>query len=116
MRTAQPKDREIVKVSVLRDDMDTVRKLAKAQGMTLQECIGRIVEWFASQSAARRKVILGNLSDDEVRSVYAELAAEIKPAADPVTTARVKELEAELISELNRVSPGVEKRGARRPG
>lgn len=105
MRQSGPQEREVIKISVLRTAMQTVREMSEEQGMKLQACFGRIVEWFSAQSPERRRAILANMSDKDIRKLADEDEERTRADAaagpdDPRTRGINRELDDEFLENL----------------
>ena len=76
--SSPPKERRVIKASVVLATEDLIKNLAAEHGCTQQELFGRVIDWFATQSRVRRAAILHGLSDEEIES-YARDVKAAKP-------------------------------------
>jgi hypothetical protein len=72
----------IVSIQLAPEGKTRLDNVCDARGMTIKSILGRLIEWFVELDRTEQSIVLGQLSDVDVRSV-SELIRRRKGIAPP---------------------------------
>jgi hypothetical protein len=79
----------IVSVQLSHEGKARLDAVCDARGMTIKSLLGRLIEWFVELDKTEQSIVLGQLSDVDIRTV-AELIRRRRGIAPPAAPAKAR--------------------------